>query len=118
MNKAKKEQGKVTIRFNKILFTGSGAAGKTCFSYLLMKNKFTGLHHSTNIVQAKHAVSVKKAVVLGSNTSDDQSTVWLEMDNHSQISHLRQILLSLEVPKLKLLKKQYQYQVLSISYHS
>ena len=104
MNKAKKEQGKVTIRFNKILFTGSGAAGKTCFSYLLMKNKFTSLHHSTAIVQAKHAVSVKKAVVLGSE-SDNQSIVWLEMDNHSQISHLRQILLSLEVPKTETTKE-------------
>ena len=105
MNKAKKEKGKVTIRFNKILFTGSGAAGKTCFSYLLMKTKFTGLHHSTNIVQAKHAVSVKKAVVLGSNRTDDQSIVWLEMDNDSQISHLRQILLSLEVSKSQTAKE-------------
>ena len=66
-----------------------------------MKTKFTGLHHSTNIVQAKHAVSVKKAVVLGSNRTDDQSIVWLEMDNDSQISHLRQILLSLEVSKFQ-----------------
>ena len=62
-----------------------------------MKNKFTELHHSTNIVQAKHAVSVKKAVVLESNKSDGQSVVWLEMDNDSQISHLRQILFALDI---------------------
>ena len=64
-----------------------------------MKTKFSGIHHSTSIIQAKHAVSVKKAVVLGSNRTDDQSIIWLEMDNDSQISHLRQILLSLEVSK-------------------
>ena len=80
------------------MFTGSGAAGKTCFSNLLMKNKFVDFHHSTNIVQAKHAISVKKAVVLESNELD-QSVVWLEMDNDSQISHLRQILVSLVLPK-------------------
>ena len=97
MFKAKREKGKINIRFIKILFTGSGAAGKTSFTNLLMKNKFTDLHHSTNIVQAKHAVSVKKAVVLGSDKSDDQNVVWLEMDDDSQISHLRQILLSLDV---------------------
>jgi len=77
------------------LFTGSGAAGKTSFSNLLMKNKFIDLHNSTNIVQAKHAVSVKKAVVVGSNQSDDQNVMWLEMDDDSQIRHLRQILSSL-----------------------
>ena len=97
MSKAKTEKGKINIRFIKILFTGSGAAGKTSFTNLLMKNKFTELHHSTNIVQAKHAVSVKKAFVLGSNKSDDRNVVWLEMDNDSQISHLRQILFSLDV---------------------
>ena len=80
------------------MFTGSGAAGKTSFSNLLMKNKF---HHSTNIIQAKHAVSVRKAVVAGSCQSDDQNAVWLEMNDDSQMSHLRQILLSLDIPSLQ-----------------
>ena len=97
------------IRFIKILFTGSGAAGKTSFSNLLMKSKFVDFHHSTNIVQAKHAVSVKQAVVVGSNQCDDHNVVWLEMDDDSQMSHLRQILLSLDVSSLqktKLVKEQ------------
>ena len=85
------------MKFIKILFTGSGAAGKTSFSNLLMKNKFINFHHSTNIVQAKHAVSVRKAVVGGSCQSDDQNVVWLEMNDDSQMSHLRQILLSLDI---------------------
>ena len=79
------------------MFTGSGAAGKTSFSNLLMKNQFINLHHSTNIVQATHAVSVRKAVVAGSCQSDDQNVVWLEMNDDSQMSHLRQILLSLDI---------------------
>ena len=89
------------MKFIKILFTGSGAAGKTSFSNLLMKNKFINFHHSTNIVQAKHAVSVRKAVVGGSCQSDDQNVVWLEMNDDSQMSHLRQILLSLDISSLQ-----------------
>ena len=83
------------------MFTGSGAAGKTSFSNLLMKNRFVDFHHSTNIVQAKHAVSVKQAVVVGSNQCDDHNVVWLEMDDDSQMSHLRQILLSLDFSSLQ-----------------
>ena len=60
-----------------------------------MKNKFVDFHHSTNIVQAKHAVSVKRAVV-GSNIHADQSLLWLEMSDDLQMSHLRQVLLSLD----------------------
>ena len=60
-----------------------------------MKSKFINFHHSTNIVQAKHAVSVKKAVVVGSGQYDNQNVVWLEMNDDSAISHLRTILLSL-----------------------
>ena len=108
ITKAKQQKGTVSIRFIKILFTGSGAAGKTSFSNLLMKNRFTELHHSTNIVQAKHAVSVKKAVVLGSNTSDDQHIVWLEIDDDSQINQLRQILFALDIsssPKVQVDQK-------------
>ena len=66
-----------------------------------MKNKFVDFHHSTNIVQAKHAVSVKQAVIVGSNQCDDCNVVWLEMDDDSQMSHLTQILLSLDLSSLQ-----------------
>ena len=66
-----------------------------------MKNQFIDFHHSTNIVQAKHAVSVKKAFVVGSSQCDDQDVVWLEMNDDSQMSHLRQILLSLDISSLQ-----------------
>ena len=52
------------------------------------------------IVQAKHAISVKKALVVGSN-DDDQDVVWLEMNDDSQMSHLREILLSLHISSLQ-----------------
>ena len=89
------------VKFIKILLTGSGKAGKTSFSNLLMKNQFVDFHHGTNIVQAKHAVSVKKAFVVGSSQCDDQDVVWLEMNDDSQMSHLRQILLSLDISSLQ-----------------
>ena len=66
-----------------------------------MKNKFVDFHHSTNIVQAKHAVSVKQAVVVGSNQCDDQTLMWLEIDDDSHMIHLRQILLSLDISALQ-----------------
>ena len=90
------------MKFIKILFTGSGKAGKTSFTNLLMKNKFVDFHHSTNIVQAKHAVSVRKAFIVGSNQCNDQNVVWLEMNDDTQMSHLRQILLSLDVSSLQI----------------
>ena len=118
ITKAKNQKGRVTVRFIKILFTGSGAAGKTSFSNLLMKSKFVGFHHSTSIVHAKHVVSMKKAFAVGSN---DQSVVWLEVDDNSQINHLRKILLSLDsssLPKLEIsseLKSQPQNQLPKLS---
>ena len=101
MTKAKNQKGKIKVKFIKILFTGSGKAGKTSFSNLLMKNKFVDFHHSTKIVQAKHAVSVKKAVIVESNQTEDHNVVWLEMNDDSQMSHLRQILLSLDISSLQ-----------------
>ena len=74
-----------------------------------MKSKFIDFHHSTNIVYAKHAVSVKKAFAVGSNKSCDQSVVWLEVDDNSQINHLRVILLSLDsssLPKVEISSEQ------------
>jgi len=94
--KALKVDKKVQVRFIKLIFTGSGAAGKTSFSNLLMKKAINKVHHSTNVVQAKHAISVKKAVVVKPKQTTDnmKTTVWLEMNSDSEITHLRQVLLS------------------------
>ena len=95
ITKAKIQKGTVRVKFIKILFTGSGKAGKTNFCNLLMKKDFIKFHHSANIVQTNHPVQVKRAAVI-SKQSYDQSTVWLEMDDDAQINHLGQILLSLD----------------------
>jgi len=84
----------VQVRFIKILLTGSGAAGKTSFSNLLMRKQFNSKHHSTKVVQSKNAISVrcKQAVLVESNETDDQDVTWVEMDDDTQLSHLRQVL--------------------------
>ena len=78
-----------------------------------MKNKFIDFHHSTNIVQAKHAVSVTRAVV-GSSKYDDQNVVWLEMGDDLQMSHLRQVLLSLDDLSLQKTRISKEPKVLSL----
>ncbi|XP_065906869.1 uncharacterized protein [Dysidea avara] len=98
LNKAKAKGETVPVRFVKILFTGSGAAGKTSFNNLLMKKTINKFHHSTNVVQAKHAISMKKAIVLEAKQSKNRSVVWLEMDSDSEIIYLRQVLLSSRKP--------------------
>ena len=50
INKAKNQKGRVTVRFIKVLFTGSGAAGKTSFSNLLMKSKFVTGHEKIGLM--------------------------------------------------------------------
>ena len=81
-----------------MFFTGSGAAGKTSFINLLLKRNFNKHHHSTNVVHASHAVSVKKAVLRGSTSE----VTWSELDTELEISHLCSILLpkplTLEIP--------------------
>ena len=101
LNKAKNQHGRLPVRFIKILLTGSGAAGKTSFSNLLMKKQINRDHHSTNVVQSKHAISIKKAVVVESKQTSDQNVIWLEMDDNSQITHLRQVLFQLNMPAPK-----------------
>ncbi|XP_065907255.1 uncharacterized protein [Dysidea avara] len=94
LDRAKSQGGKIPVRFIKLLFTGSGAAGKTSFSNLLMKNKISKVHHSTGVVNARHAVSVRKGVLLGSKEVDTKGVVWFEMDIASEIAYFRQVLLS------------------------
>ena len=89
LNKAKKEHGTIPVRFLKLFFTGSGAAGKTSFINLLLNRKFSKDHHSTNVVHTSHAVSVKKAV-LHESTSE---VTWTELDSKLEISYLQSILL-------------------------
>ena len=89
LNRAKKEHGTIPVRFLKLFFTGSGAAGKTSFINLLLKRKFNRDHHSTNVVHTNHAVSIKKTVLHGSTSE----VTWTEFDSELEIGHLHSILL-------------------------
>jgi len=98
LNSVRNDRKTIPVRFFKILITGPGSAGKTSFSNLLMKqiNRF---HHSDNVVQSKHAISIRKAVLVESKHTHNLDTVWLEMDDNAQIAYLRQVLLSSNNPK-------------------
>ncbi|XP_065908019.1 uncharacterized protein [Dysidea avara] len=93
INEAKKKHGTIAVRFIKILFTGSGAAGKTSFGQLLLNRKINQEHHSTNMVHTSHAVSLKKAA-FHKDASDKRKVVWVEMDSNLEIKHLHTVLLS------------------------
>ena len=88
LNRAKRENRTIPVRFLKLFFTGSGAAGKTSFINLLLKRKFNKDHHSTNVVHTTHAVSVSRAVLHGST-----NITWAEFDSELEINHLSSILL-------------------------
>ena len=90
LDKAKKQHGTIAVRFLKLFFTGSGAAGKTSFIRLLLKKDFIKHHHSTNVVHTNHAVSVKMATFQGSS---DNKVEWIELDSSLELSYLRSVLL-------------------------
>ena len=90
LDKAKKKQETIPVRFLKLFFTGSGAAGKTSFINLLLKKKFVEHHHSTNVVHTNHAVSVNMATFRGSS---DDKIEWIELDASLELSYLRSVLL-------------------------
>ena len=95
LNKAKKDNGTIPVRFLKVIVAGSGAAGKTNFINLLMKKKFEKDHHSTNVVHANH-VSFRMANF--QESSDDEVT-WVELDSELEVGYLRSILLPETSPK-------------------
>ena len=90
LDKAKKKREIVPVRFLKLFFTGSGAAGKTSFINLLLKKKFIRYHHSTNVVHTHHAVSVKLATF---HKSSDDKVEWIDLDSNLELSHLQSVLL-------------------------
>ena len=90
LDKAKKQHGTIPVRFLKLFFTGSGAAGKTSFIRLLLKKNFIHYHHSTNVMHTNHAVSVNKALF---HISSDNEIEWIELDSELELTYLRSVLL-------------------------
>jgi len=103
LNKAKKQHGTIPVRFLKLFFTGSGAAGKTSFVNLLLKKKINKDHHSTNVVHSNHAVSVKLAAFQG---LPDKVT-WIEFDSDIELSFLKSVLLPTDTAHSSVEKRQH-----------
>lgn len=89
LNKAKKKHGTFPVRILKLVFTGSGAAGKTSFINLLLKREIKKYHHSTNVVHTNHAVSIKKAIF----HSSECKVTWTEFDPELEINCLHSLLI-------------------------
>ena len=89
LNKAKKKHGTFPVRILKLVFTGSGAAGKTSFINLLLKREINNYHHSTNVVHRNHAVSIKKAIF----HSSECKVTWTEFDPELEINCLHSLLI-------------------------
>ena len=98
LNKAKRDHGTIPVRFLKIIVAGSGAAGKTNFINLLMRRNYKKEHHSTNVVQANHAVSFRMATFQQLSEVDNEVT-WIEFDSELEISYLQSVLLAETSPK-------------------
>ena len=79
IQKAKDSGLTLKLHYTTIAFTGSSAAGKTSFSKLLNKKKFTVDHHSTNVAESKQIVYT--AGVVGSGVESE----WIEL-SHETIS--------------------------------
>jgi len=82
------------VRFLKLLLTGSGAAGKTSFCHLLLKQKINAIHHSTNLVNSRHLISVRKALFhTKTATCSDNKVTWVELDANLEMKQLYHALL-------------------------
>ena len=84
LNKAKKNNGIIPVRFLKIVVAGIGAVGKTSFIHLLMKKRFNQDHHSSNILSINHLVSFQ--------IPNDKVT-WVFLDSELIAGYLQSMLL-------------------------
>ena len=86
IQKAKDSGLTLKLCYTTIAFTGSSAAGKTSFSKLLNKKKFTADHHSTNVAESKQIVYT--AGVVGSGVKSQ----WIELSPETMLQQLSRYL--------------------------
>ena len=77
----------------KILLTGSAAVGKTSFCRLLFQSKYSSEYRSTEVMEAKQAMSIVNFSLLKQQTNEKE-VVWLKLDPKNQILHLKTLLKS------------------------
>ena len=82
IQKAKDSGLTLKLCYTTIAFTGSSAAGKTSFSKLLNKKKFTADYHSTNVAESKQVIYT--AGVVGSGVESQ----WIELSHETMLEQL------------------------------
>ena len=93
MAKAKRENLVINFQHIKILLTGSAAVGKTSFCRLLFQSKYSSDYKSTEVMEAKQAISIVNFSMLKQET-DKREVVWLKLDPKNQIAHFKSLLKS------------------------
>ena len=76
-----------------MLLTGSAAVGKTSFCHLLFQSKFCSEYRSTEVMEAKQAMSITNFSMVKQET-DEKEVVWLKLDPKNQILHFKTLLKS------------------------
>ena len=92
LDKAKRENQVIDFQHIKILLTGSAAVGKTSFCHLLFQSKFSSEYKSTEVMEAKQAMSIVNFSML--KQTNRKEVVWLKLDPKSQIPHFKTLLKS------------------------
>ena len=93
MAKAKQENQVIDFQHIKILLTGSAAVGKTSFCRLLFGSKFLNNYESTEIMEAKQAISIMSFTMLEQKSRQKhKEVVWLKLDPKNQRAHFKSLL--------------------------
>ena len=98
LEQAKTNNETLKVSYTTVLFTGSSGVGKTTLLNKLNKQQLNRPHHSTGVVESKHAVCVKTTAVIKST----EGLQWIDLDYDSMISHLNKHLHSLKFPSSSL----------------
>ena len=93
MAKAKRENQVIDFQHIKILLTGSAAVGKTSFCHLLFQSKYSSEYRSTEVMEAKQAMSIVNFSMVKQQTNKKE-VVWLKLDPKNQIPHFKTLLKS------------------------
>ena len=87
MLEARTKGDAIKVRYGKVIFSGSCAAGKTSFFRLLMRKKFEDQYTSTGLADAHRVIFVTKVYIQPSTADEDVQ--FKVLDFNSEISQLR-----------------------------
>ena len=97
LKQAKANGETLKVSYTTVLFSGSSGVGKTSLSKKLNKEDPNAYHHSTGVVESKHAICIKTTAVVKST----KGLQWKVLDYDSMIRYLNKHLHSLRFPPTK-----------------